>query len=81
MDNPHHTQQTAILTRIIGNIEKVNESMLALNNSVSETNVYNAKTAEVVELWTQYMENIKFNTANSAVYRPTTGDEQGEGTR
>ncbi|KAL8281083.1 hypothetical protein RQP46_006441 [Phenoliferia psychrophenolica] len=64
MDNPYSAQQTTIITRILSTVEKLNESMLELNRAVEQTNVYNSATAEVVELWTQYLNNVRFNLSS-----------------
>lgn len=35
MDNPYEEEQQKILGRIVGTLEKLNESMLALNHAVA----------------------------------------------
>lgn len=35
MDNPYEAEQSKILGRIVGTLEKLNESMLALNHAVA----------------------------------------------
>ncbi|KAM0791515.1 hypothetical protein ACM66B_005966 [Microbotryomycetes sp. NB124-2] len=61
MDNPYEQEQQKILGRIVTTLEKLNESILALNHAVAETNVYNSTSSEIVELWTTYTRNVKFN--------------------
>ena len=41
--------------------EKLSEGMLALNKAIIQTNVYNSSVSEVVELWTNYLRNMRFN--------------------
>lgn len=81
MESPYEAEQERMLGRIVGTLEKLNESMLALNHAVAvrsvqlflmydlqltsnepqETNVYNSNVSEIVELWTTYTQNVKFN--------------------
>ncbi|POY74565.1 hypothetical protein BMF94_2326 [Rhodotorula taiwanensis] len=61
MNNPYEEEQVVIISRILGRVEKMNESMLELNRSVEQVNNYNVSIAEVVELWSTYMRNVSWN--------------------
>ncbi|GAA5886133.1 hypothetical protein JCM6882_004276 [Rhodosporidiobolus microsporus] len=70
MNNPYEEEQEAILSRILGTVEKLNESMLELNRSIEQVNAYNSSTAEVVELWTSYMRNVQWNLQSQKALHP-----------
>ncbi|BGP55637.1 hypothetical protein JCM8202_004898 [Rhodotorula sphaerocarpa] len=71
MNNPYEEEQVVIISRILGRVEKMNESMLELNRSIEQVNNYNASTAEVVELWSTYMRNVTWNlTAQNELHPP-----------
>ncbi|GAA5959375.1 hypothetical protein JCM8115_000092 [Rhodotorula mucilaginosa] len=70
MDDPYQEEQEIILSRIIGRVEKINESMLELNRSIEQVNGYNASIAEVTELWSTYMRNVTWNLKNQNELHP-----------
>ncbi|GAA6038183.1 hypothetical protein JCM8097_005782 [Rhodosporidiobolus ruineniae] len=70
MNNPYEEQQEAVLSRILGTVDKLNESMLELNKEIQNVNGYNASTAEVVELWTSYMRNVQWNLQSQKALHP-----------
>lgn len=37
---------------------------------LQETNVYNSGTAEIVELWATYLQNVRFNLASAGALDP-----------
>jgi hypothetical protein len=39
----------------------MNESMLELNRAIQQINIYNSNIAEVVELWSTYSRNVRYN--------------------
>lgn len=57
----YEEEEVLILNRIIGNVEKMNESMLELNRAIQQINIYNSNIAEVVELWSTYSRNVRYN--------------------
>ncbi|GAA5983428.1 hypothetical protein JCM10908_000283 [Rhodotorula pacifica] len=70
MDDPYQQEQEVILSRIIGRVEKINESMLELNRSIEQVNGYNASIAEVTELWSTYMRNVTWNLKSQNELHP-----------
>ncbi|GAA5875689.1 hypothetical protein JCM3774_002582 [Rhodotorula dairenensis] len=70
MDDPYQAEQEVIISRIIGRVEKINESMLELNRSIEQVNGYNASIAEVTELWSTYMRNVTWNLKNQNELHP-----------
>ncbi|GAA6059050.1 hypothetical protein JCM10212_001275 [Sporobolomyces blumeae] len=59
--NPYEEEQQVVISRILGTVEKLNESMLEANRSIEQVNAYNASTSEIVELWVSYMRNVQWN--------------------
>ncbi|GAA5850549.1 hypothetical protein JCM8547_001910 [Rhodosporidiobolus lusitaniae] len=70
MNNPYEEEQQAVLSRILGNVDKLNESMLELNRAIERVNAKNASTAEIVELWTSYMRNVQWNLQSQKALHP-----------
>ncbi|BGO91583.1 hypothetical protein NBRC10512_008029 [Rhodotorula toruloides] len=70
MNNPYEEEQQVVISRILGTVEKLNESMLELNRSIEQVNAYNASTAEIVELWTSYMRNVQWNLQSQKTLHP-----------
>ncbi|CAO1615179.1 unnamed protein product [Jaminaea pallidilutea] len=63
IENPHEQRQTLLLSRIIKNVDLLNESLEELGRSLAEINVYNEGNAEVADLWENYRRNAEFNLA------------------
>ncbi|GAA5940898.1 Dad4p [Sporobolomyces koalae] len=59
--NPYEEEQQVVISRILGTVEKLNESMLEANRAIEQVNAYNASTSEIVELWVSYMRNVQWN--------------------
>ncbi|GAA5965379.1 hypothetical protein JCM3765_004877 [Sporobolomyces pararoseus] len=59
--NPYEEEQQVIISRILGTVEKLNESMLEANRAIEQVNAYNASTSEITELWVSYMRNVQWN--------------------
>ncbi|CAO1634758.1 unnamed protein product [Sympodiomycopsis kandeliae] len=60
-ENPQEQRQTQLLSRIIKNVDLLNESLQELGRSLAEINVYNEGNAEVADLWNNYRRNVAFN--------------------
>ncbi|KAH9824684.1 hypothetical protein DFH28DRAFT_1063 [Melampsora americana] len=67
MQNPFEEQQTILLSRMIGNIEKLSEAMEELNNSLEEITKYNSKVFEFHQALEHYNLNVKYNLENQPV--------------
>ncbi len=79
MENPHEEQQTAIMSRIINNVEKLNEAIVELNRSLQviwfgppefftnnqETNMNNMNNELISQMWANYGRNAGFYLENS----------------
>ncbi|RPA78697.1 DASH complex subunit DAD4 [Ascobolus immersus RN42] len=61
MESPHEIQQTHILSRIIGNVEKLNEAIQALNKALEEIQEENMNVEMVAQMFANYRNNVKFH--------------------
>ncbi|TGZ82145.1 DASH complex, subunit Dad4 [Ascodesmis nigricans] len=61
MESPHEHQQSLLLTRIINNVEKLNEAIYALNMALKEIAEQNLETEHVSQMWKNYQENVRFH--------------------
>ncbi|CCE83861.1 Piso0_004452 [Millerozyma farinosa CBS 7064] len=61
MENPHEQVQNALLSRIINNMENLNESIVAMNKSLQDINRSNMDTEMVAQMWDNYSKNSQFN--------------------
>ncbi|PWN24375.1 DASH complex, subunit Dad4 [Jaminaea rosea] len=61
IENPHEQRQTLLLSRIIKNVDLLNESLEELSRSLAEINVYNEGNAEVADMWENYRRSAAFN--------------------
>lgn len=61
MENPHEQGQNALLSRIISNMENLNESIVTMNKSLQDINRGNMDTEMVAQMWENYSKNSEFN--------------------
>ncbi|KAL2215147.1 putative DASH complex subunit Dad4 [Thermoascus aurantiacus ATCC 26904] len=61
MESPHEHQQSLLLSRIIANIEKLNEAVIVLNKSLQEVNVQNMNVELVAQMFKNYQSNVLFH--------------------
>ncbi|RMZ13087.1 hypothetical protein D0860_02687 [Hortaea werneckii] len=50
-----------LLSRIITNVEKLNEAMMVLNTSLQEINVQNMNVELVAQMFKNYQSNVLFH--------------------
>ncbi|PLN79653.1 DASH complex, subunit Dad4 [Aspergillus taichungensis] len=60
-ESPHEQQQALLLSRIINNIEKLNESIMVMNKSLQEVNVQNMNVELVAQMFKNYQSNVLFH--------------------
>ncbi|PWN18492.1 hypothetical protein BCV69DRAFT_285122 [Microstroma glucosiphilum] len=75
IENPHEQRQTLLLSRIIKNVDLLNESLEELGRSLAEINVYNEGNAEVADMWENYRRNAAFNLEDLETSSPSTGNQ------
>ncbi|KAF1812920.1 DASH complex subunit DAD4 [Eremomyces bilateralis CBS 781.70] len=60
-ESPHEHQQSLLLSRVITNVEKLNEAVLALNKSLQEINLQNMNVELVAQMFKNYQSNVLFH--------------------
>ncbi|CAZ86561.1 unnamed protein product [Tuber melanosporum] len=72
MESPHEHQQGLLLSRIITNVEKLNEAVMTLNKTLHEINVQNMNTELVAQMFKNYQSNVLFHLeATESLREPT----------
>ncbi|KAK4620619.1 DASH complex subunit dad4 [Fulvia fulva] len=61
MESPHEHQQSLLLSRIITNVEKLNDAIMVLNKSLQEINVQNMNMELVAQMLKNYQSNVLFH--------------------
>ncbi|EGE84748.2 DASH complex subunit dad4 [Blastomyces dermatitidis] len=61
MESPHEHQQSLLLSRIITNVEKLNEAIMVLNKNLQEVNVQNMNVELVAQMFKNYQSNVLFH--------------------
>ncbi|KHC54824.1 DASH complex subunit DAD4 [Candida albicans P75010] len=61
MENPHEQTHNALLSRIINNMESLNESVVAVNKSLQQINNNNLQTEILSQMWENYIRNSEYN--------------------
>ncbi|KAL1303366.1 hypothetical protein AAFC00_006763 [Neodothiora populina] len=61
MESPHEHQQSLLLSRIITNVEKLNEAVMVLNKSLHEINMQNMNVELVAQMFKNYQSNVLFH--------------------
>ncbi|KAF9086263.1 hypothetical protein BGX29_001475 [Mortierella sp. GBA35] len=59
--NPHQEQQAALLNRIALNVEKLNESLVQLNQKLEQVNHESEMTMVVAQIWNSYSKSAHIN--------------------
>ncbi|KAF1842594.1 uncharacterized protein K460DRAFT_409995 [Cucurbitaria berberidis CBS 394.84] len=60
-ESPHEHQQSLLLSRIIVNVEKLNEAIMMLNKNLQEINIQNMDTELVAQMFKNYQSNVLFH--------------------
>ncbi|KAJ9491623.1 hypothetical protein VN97_g1621 [Penicillium thymicola] len=61
MESPHEHQQTVLLSRIITNVEKLNEAIMVMNKGLQEVNIQNMNVELVAQMFKNYQSNVLFH--------------------
>ncbi|KAK6067795.1 hypothetical protein SCUP234_08876 [Seiridium cupressi] len=61
MESPHEHQQNLLLSRIITNVEKLNESVMVMNKQLQDINVQNMNIELVAQMFKNYQSNVLFH--------------------
>ncbi|RCI09819.1 hypothetical protein L249_4175 [Ophiocordyceps polyrhachis-furcata BCC 54312] len=60
-ESPHEHQQNLLLSRIITNVEKLNEAVVMMNKSLQEINIQNMNVELVAQMFKNYQSNVLFH--------------------
>ncbi|KAF5268300.1 DASH complex subunit dad4 [Fusarium oxysporum] len=61
MESPHEHQQNLLLSRIITNVEKLNEAVVVMNKSLQDINIQNMNVELVAQMFKNYQSNVLFH--------------------
>ncbi|KAI1624011.1 DASH complex subunit Dad4 [Exophiala viscosa] len=61
IESPHEQQQSLLLSRIITNIEKLNEAVAMMNKNLQDVNVQNMNVELVAQMFKNYQSNVLFH--------------------
>ncbi|KAM0811009.1 putative DASH complex subunit Dad4 [Seiridium cardinale] len=61
LESPHEHQQNLLLSRIITNVEKLNESVMVMNKQLQDINVQNMNIELVAQMFKNYQSNVLFH--------------------
>ncbi|KAB5540513.1 DASH complex subunit Dad4 [Coniochaeta sp. 2T2.1] len=61
MESPHEHQQNLLLSRIITNVEKLNEAVFLMNKALQDINVQNMDIELVAQMFKNYQSNVLFH--------------------
>ncbi|KAI9167051.1 DASH complex subunit dad4 [Paramyrothecium foliicola] len=61
MESPHEHQQNLLLSRIITNVEKLNEAVAVMNKSLQDINIQNMNVELVAQMFKNYQSNVLFH--------------------
>ncbi|KAF2745105.1 DASH complex, subunit Dad4 [Sporormia fimetaria CBS 119925] len=61
MESPHEHQQNLLISRIIVNVEKLNEAVMMLNKNLQEINIQNMDVELVAQMFKNYQSNVLFH--------------------
>ncbi|KAK9467271.1 DASH complex subunit Dad4 [Lipomyces arxii] len=67
MENPHEQVHNALLTRIIANVEKLNEAIIVLNKSLQDVNRENMNVELLSQMWENYQRNVLFSLESTSL--------------
>ncbi|KAH7139244.1 DASH complex subunit Dad4-domain-containing protein [Dendryphion nanum] len=60
-ESPHEHQQSLLISRIIVNVEKLNEAVMMLNKNLQEINIQNMDVELVSQMFKNYQSNVLFH--------------------
>ncbi|KAK7927075.1 DASH complex subunit Dad4 [Apiospora marii] len=60
-ESPHEHQQNLLLSRVITNVEKLNEAVMVMNKSLQDINVQNMNIELVAQMFKNYQSNVLFH--------------------
>ncbi|KAL4949868.1 DASH complex subunit Dad4 [Aspergillus filifer] len=61
MESPHEHQQALILSRVINNVQKLNEAVADMNTLLQGINIQNMNVELVAQMFKNYQSNVLFH--------------------
>ncbi|KAL4966584.1 DASH complex subunit DAD4 [Aspergillus stella-maris] len=61
MESPHEHQQALILSRVINNVQKLNEAVADMNTHLQGINIQNMNVELVAQMFKNYQSNVLFH--------------------
>ncbi|KAI0017273.1 DASH complex subunit Dad4 [Xylariomycetidae sp. FL0641] len=61
VESPHEHQQNLLLSRIITNVEKLNEAIIVMNKGLQDINIQNMNVELVAQMFKNYQSNVLFH--------------------
>ncbi|CBF86955.1 DASH complex subunit DAD4 [Aspergillus nidulans FGSC A4] len=61
MENPHEQQQALLLSRIIENVQKLNEAVMEMNQRLQAANIQTMDVELVAQMFKNYQSNVLFH--------------------
>ncbi|TLS31222.1 hypothetical protein PpBr36_02957 [Pyricularia pennisetigena] len=72
-ESPHEHQQNLLLSRIITNVEKLNEAIVVMNKSLQEINIQNMNVELVAQMFKNYQSNVLFHLEGQSLFMLNLG--------
>lgn len=70
MENPFEQTQRSILSRIINNVERLNQSVTTMNQELALINSKNEQLCTVATICDNYQESVQFNITTTGQLKP-----------
>lgn len=70
MQNPFEQTQRSLLSRIISNVERLNQSVVTLNQELSILNSKNQQLCNIATICDHYQESLQFNISTNGQLKP-----------
>ncbi|CCK69646.1 Dad4p KNAG_0C05480 [Huiozyma naganishii CBS 8797] len=74
MENPYDKVQSNILSRIIANVERLNQSVVTLNQELATVTQKNKQLETIGTICENYSSSMQFNLETTGHMRPPNGD-------
>lgn len=70
MENPYESTQRNILSRIINNMTRLNQSVVTMNQELKIINAKNQQLRTVATICDNYQESVQFNLTTTDQLKP-----------
>ncbi|CAL9735924.1 DASH complex subunit Dad4p [Monosporozyma servazzii] len=70
MENPYESTQRNILSRIVNNMTRLNQSVMTMNQEMKLVNQKNQQLCTVATICDNYQESVQFNLSTTGQLKP-----------